>query len=217
VTSSLIEARARAENLGKSLPDSVSVGALGVLTKAPWKALCFREALIWRTEELARSACHSLEADDLAAGILLTRAVMECTALMWRARHLIETRHQAGAPDLNEAFDRMLLGWKGDDELPAAYNIMTMIEHIDRVFPGYRRNYDHLSELAHPNWSGVAGIFSKIDRENFITYFGKAMRGAEEYKEMDGEVLISAIGLFEYAYNAMSDDLPDYLAEQPQI
>ena len=73
----LCEARQRVENIRAHLPSSISVAALGVRSKAPYLLLCTREALIWRTEELARCACDVLAKDDVAAGILLTRAVIE--------------------------------------------------------------------------------------------------------------------------------------------
>ena len=65
------EARARANALRDSLPQSVDAAALGVRDKAPFQLLCTREALIWRTEELARTACDALERDDFAAAALL--------------------------------------------------------------------------------------------------------------------------------------------------
>jgi len=43
---------------------------LGARSKAPFQLLCTREALIWRTEELARTACDALERKwtDLLSG-----------------------------------------------------------------------------------------------------------------------------------------------------
>ena len=67
----LKEARARANALGESLPQSVDATALGVRSRAPFQLLCTREALIWRTEELARTACDTLERGDFAAAALL--------------------------------------------------------------------------------------------------------------------------------------------------
>jgi predicted trehalose synthase len=52
--------RAWVDRLRSSLPQSVDVAALGVKSKAPFQLLCTREALIWRTEELARNACDAL-------------------------------------------------------------------------------------------------------------------------------------------------------------
>jgi hypothetical protein len=50
------DVRAWVNTLRASLPQSVDVAALGVKSKAPFQLLCTREALIWRTEELARTA-----------------------------------------------------------------------------------------------------------------------------------------------------------------
>jgi hypothetical protein len=60
VDNDLKEARARADVLRQSLPLSVDAAALGVWSKAPFQLLCTREALIWRTDELARTACDAL-------------------------------------------------------------------------------------------------------------------------------------------------------------
>ena len=68
--SDLDEARKRIENIASHLPTSISVASLGVLSKAPYLLLSTREALIWRTEELARCACDMLERNDVATGIL---------------------------------------------------------------------------------------------------------------------------------------------------
>src|SRR5947208_9559583 len=75
----LIEARNFADKLRNSLPSSVDAAALGVWSKAPFQILCAREALIWRTEELTRNACDTLDRGDLAVGAILARAI-------WRTR-----------------------------------------------------------------------------------------------------------------------------------
>jgi len=66
----LKKARARVDALRQSLPQAIDVAALGVWSKAPFQLLCTREALIWRTEELARSACDTLERGDFVAAAL---------------------------------------------------------------------------------------------------------------------------------------------------
>ena len=86
------EARARANALRESLPQSVDAAALGVRSKAPFQLLCTREALIWRTEELARTACDALERDDFTAAALLARATVESAALAWRLMEVLRAR-----------------------------------------------------------------------------------------------------------------------------
>jgi hypothetical protein len=99
-------------NLAGSLPESVDVVAIGVRSKAPYKALAVREALIWRTEELGRGAYEMFQRGDLASAILLTRGVVECTALMARLAQIVFERTTMTENELQETLSRMLLGWK---------------------------------------------------------------------------------------------------------
>jgi hypothetical protein len=92
--------RAWVDRLQASLPQSVDVAALGVKSKAPFQLLCTREALIWRTEELARNACDALERDDFAVAAILTRAITENAALTWMLMDVLDARGKYRPPDL---------------------------------------------------------------------------------------------------------------------
>jgi hypothetical protein len=164
--------------------------------------LCTREPLTWRTEELARCACDALENDDVAAGILLTRAVVESTALIWRLKELLEDRRQYTADDLHSALEKMMMGWTNDPDFPNSVNILTMINHMDRQFHGVRERYDELSETAHPNWSGVFGLFAMIDRETYTAQFGRGLRKTTSVgKEIATTALNAYLELFAHTYN----------------
>jgi hypothetical protein len=108
--SDLVEARQRVENIRSRLPSSISFADLGVRSQAPYLLLCIRAALSWRTEELARCACDALAKDDVASGILLTRAVIESAAFIWRLKELLEDRCKYNTDDLCNTFEKMLLG-----------------------------------------------------------------------------------------------------------
>jgi hypothetical protein len=211
----LDEARRFVENIRSHLPSSVDIAALGVKSKTPYHLLAAREALIWRTEELARGACEMLAKGDLAVGILLTRAVTESAAFVWRLKELLETRSQYSPAELHQHCERLFLGWKkkGEPEFPEAINIMTLIDRMDQKISGVRSGYDQLSEFAHPNWSGVSGLFSLTDKKKYITHFGRGLRNTKHVKEMACSVLVGSLELFQYAYNVISDKMPAYLAE----
>jgi hypothetical protein len=91
----LEEARAYLARFAVSLPSHVSAAELGVIERAPYKALVVREALMWRTEETGRCACDLLERGDVTGGILLTRATLENAALLWRPMDVIRDRAKA--------------------------------------------------------------------------------------------------------------------------
>jgi hypothetical protein len=216
--SSISEARAFVDRLGASLPKEVDVAALGVTSKAPFQLLCAREALIWRTEELARNACDALERNDFAAAALLTRGVTESAGLVWKLMELLDARKSYSPQEMNDHLMRALLGWKADTgDFPEAYNVLTLVQRMDNVIEGVFHTYGTLSEIAHPNWSGVLALYGKTDRENFVTYFGRALENADRNGDMVASALLGSLGCFEYAYNKISDAMPVFLAELEKL
>jgi hypothetical protein len=212
--SEVAQARAFVDHLRANLPKEVEVAALGVKSKAPYQLLSTREALMWRTEELARNACDALERNDFAAAALLTRGVTESAALVWKLMELLDSRKNYSPQDMNDNLMRALAGWKASPgELPEAYNVLTLIQRMDRVLTGVLHSYRTLSEMAHPNWSGVVGLYSKTDKEKCFTSFGRALRNADGNVGMIANALLVSLSAFEYAYNKISNALPAFLAE----
>jgi hypothetical protein len=213
----LTEARRAAEALRESLPPSLSAAALGVRSKAPFQLLSTREALIWRTEELARNACDALEREDIAVAAILTRAVTESAALAWKLNEVLEARRGQTPQELNDTLMRLFGGSKIWAEAPTPFRIGKCIDRMDKVVPGVRASYNRLSEFAHPNYSGVFGLFSRTDEKEFTAYFGRGLRGAQDNICMVGHSLVGAIELFVFAYNVISDGVREFLAELESI
>lgn len=211
------EARARANALRENLPRSIEAAALGVKEKAPFQLLCAREALIWRTEELARTCCDALERDDFAAAALLSRAAVESTALIWKLMEVLDDRQKLSAEKLNDSLIRMLVGSRIWPDGPQALQILTCIDRMDKKVPGVRKSYDMLSEIAHPNWRGVFGMYGENDEPRFTANFGRGLRPVEHVKSPIVNALLGALGLFEYAYNRISDEMPGFLSELSSI
>jgi hypothetical protein len=212
----LDEARRLVDSFAGNLQSSISAAGLGARPYAPFLMLCVREALIWRTVELGRCACNALAQDDLAAGILLTRAVIESAAFIWRLKHLLDTRQTYTTPDdLQDKLEQMLVGWKNDPEFPHAVNIHTMINHMDKRMPGVQARYTELSEFAHPNWGGVSGLFSVIDRATYTAQFGHGLPNhtPSDAKAIAASCLKDSLEVFQYAYNSISNTLPEFIAE----
>ncbi len=213
----ITEARKRADALRDSLPQSVDVAALGVREKAPFQLLCTRAALMWRTEELARTACDALERDDLAAAALLSRATVESAALAWSLMEVLDERQKLSPQQLNDTLMRMLVGSRLWPDMPQALQILSCIDRMDKKMPGVRRSYDMLSEIAHPNWRGVFGMYAEIDKPKFKAHFSRGLRPAEGTKDAVVNALLSALGVFDLACNRISDAMPEFLAELQSI
>jgi hypothetical protein len=205
------------ERLSESLPSSVDVAALGVKSKAPLQLLCTREALIWRTEELARNACGALERGEFAVAAILARAITENAALAWKLMHVLDTRKGRSASELHDDLIRLLLGSKEYEDFPQPFNVLHCLDKIEKEVRGARASYERLSEIAHPNYKGVFGLYSRTDEINFITYFGRGLRGADDTRDSIASVTLASLGLFEHAYNQISDMLPTFIAELDKI
>ncbi|MFB9982402.1 hypothetical protein ACFFNA_22530 [Mesorhizobium kowhaii] len=106
VSAEIVEAREFATRLGDNLPRRIEAAALGVRSKAPFQLLCAREALIWRSEELARNACNALEREDLSVAALLTRSLTENAALVWKLWEILDARHTHSPQQLNDLLIR---------------------------------------------------------------------------------------------------------------
>jgi hypothetical protein len=191
----LAKAREFANRLRNSLPFSVDAAALGVWSKAPFQLLCTREALIWRTEELARNACDALERDDLAVAAVLTRGITENAALTWTLMEMLDARAQHSKQELNGLLMRALVGSKKWKDFPEAFQILKCIDRMDKKVPGVRASYDSLSEIAHPNWLGVFGMYSITDKTQFITHFGRGLRRTEGKERMIVNAMLGSLGL----------------------
>jgi len=155
----LAQARQLAAGLSTSLPDKIEVAALGVRSKVPFQLLTVREALIWRTEELARGACDALEKEDFTVAALVIRSVAESAAMTWYLLEILENRAGYTPAQLNDTLMRMFAGSKnGGAEWPEAINALTFVKRLDKKLPGFQAAYNSLSEYAHPNWLGVCGL-----------------------------------------------------------
>ncbi|RTL88145.1 MAG: hypothetical protein EKK29_06130 [Hyphomicrobiales bacterium] len=112
---------------------------------------------------------------------------------------------------------KLLMGSRVFDNMPDPCQVLTLIDRMDRKISGVRSCYDHLSEIAHPNWAGVLGLYSRRGEEAFSTGFGRRLRGAADRREQIAVALVGSLSAFEYAYNKISDDLPSFLASLEPI
>jgi hypothetical protein len=220
----LAEARKVAARLHAILPSQIEVAALGVCSKAPYQLLVIREALIWRTDELARNACGAVEKEDFAVVALLARAIAENAAMIWYLVKVLEERAEYTPDQLQKKLMQLLVGMKrkkdkatepDPDDLPEAINVATFVKHVNQVLPGFDEAYNLLSEFAHPNWLGVAGLYSKHDPENFRTDFGRGL-----YVQRGNRLTHAlALGLaaFYAGYDMITHAMPPFLAELEKL
>lgn len=213
IPSLLASARSHVSQLTNILPTAVDRDALSTKSMSPNVALCFRAAQAWRAEEFSRAACDMFERGDVVVAVSNTRGAVESVAATWFLKSLIETElaREHTSPDLHARLKRLLLGQRGDTELPEAISVLTMLDKADAEIPGLRLKYDRMSEFAHPNYSGAAGVYALPNPATFITRFGSGIRQNEYPSRLGLICLIAAIGTHLYAFNKIGDMTPAFV------
>jgi hypothetical protein len=210
VQSLLDEAKQKIDILSVSLPKEVKP----IEQKTAYNAICYREGLIYRTEELARGAYNAFLQRDVVNAITLTRALIETIAAIWYFMKLIE-KPILNLTEVHEKILRLLVNHKTNPTQRNPINIISFLDAVEKEVPGIKKTYDNMSEYAHPNWSGTMLIYSKINKENFVTYFSENIKkeSAEAHMEMGLNALVGSIEIFEIAYNRSGDLLPTFIKE----
>ena len=68
MTHDLDDIRKGLEEIRAVLPTSIEASAFKTRSKIPFKALCCRAGLLWRFDELGRTACDSCDRGDVRGG-----------------------------------------------------------------------------------------------------------------------------------------------------
>lgn len=206
------EIRGRLSTIEGSLPREMDILAVSPRSKLPFKALSYRETLIWRMAELSRTAYEAFAAGRLASAILLTRGAVETCAALWFLKTKVTAAVKTGTVgDIDSYLMRLIGGSRIDKELPQAINVLNFVDCVEKHLEGFRHQYDILSEFAHPNRSGTTGLYSKIDRESFSVNFGQNPRDLKSPKHVGVINLSVALELFEHTYNDLGKEYPAFM------
>lgn len=209
----LAEADARLHLLEAGRPKSLDGFALSSVSKLPFKALRYRESLLWRIVQVGRSAFESFANNKLASAILLTRATVETSAALWYLRAKLETAVESKTlGNIDDDLTRLSMGSKTDtDILPAAINVLNFVDRVEKDIDGFRHQYDRLSEFAHPNWAGTILLFSKVDESKAVANFGENIRGGDSVRITGAVNLSVSLAMFETSYNSITDLMPAFV------
>lgn len=142
----------------------------------------WRQVSLRRIVDLAEGAQSFFIDKRLVPACTLTRSVVETVALQYtvwkRLTALIESADFRGVHVLlmKAVFGRRD---KGDDWPNKSANVLTAIDHLDKLFPGFRSEYDRLSEYLHPGLLGGYGIYVRTEGAGLQSYFGQNPCGLE--------------------------------------
>lgn len=208
----LVEVKSFSEQINKRLPDEIIAASLSHNSKLPFKAFSLRALLIHRVAELSQTAITLFESSQLVSATIMTRAVYESTAVLYWLYEKIRNVSVTGElGNTDEFLMKSLFGGRDDKAPVLGYNVLTAIDHINKEFASYKESYDILSNYAHPNWPGLMGAYSKLDKKKMTLHLGKQAGNVPISVALP--LLAASLKLFIHYY----DDMEKYLLQFNKI
>jgi hypothetical protein len=169
--------------------------------KAPFRSITLRECVFWRIQDLLAQAHILYGGNHILGSRILIRSAMETLAVLIYLNQLTEKvlSGQLGFHEFSKKTGKLLLGSRDGTTKHDSINIMTMLGHCDKRYPGILQMYATLSESAHPNWEGICYGYSKIDHDNYETNFSN--NWSDMWSEKHESLMFLVMQTFENEYN----------------
>lgn len=191
---------ALSQSLKHCLPPRIDPATISKTAKIPFKALCIREVMLYRVSELADAALACYQRDQLVSAATLSRALLESVALSyWLYKELRQVGDTGVTDRIVEFLGRALVGTRNEATPLLAHNVMDAIDVVTKDIHNYRKVYEELCEVAHPNWGGGLGAYAKLNRDMVWYELGTSQLP----KPLVLGPLVTALELFMSFYNDM--------------
>jgi len=136
----------------------------------------WRQVSLRRVVDLAEGAESFFLEERLVPGCTLARSAVETVALQYAVwKKLGALADASDSRGIHALLMSVVFGRrdKGDDWPTKSMNVLTAIDHLDKQFPGFRSEYDRLSEYTHPGLAGGYGAYVRTEGERLSSYFGQ--------------------------------------------
>ncbi|AZI37869.1 hypothetical protein NT2_16_00060 [Caenibius tardaugens NBRC 16725] len=179
--------------------------------KAPYRSLQLREVVYWRLLDLLDQSLLLHKADHGLGARILLRSAFETLAILiyLNQRTAAVLDGTMSFNDFSTTTQRLVLGSKIEGDLEQAVNILTVLTHCDKQYPGMMDLYNDLSESAHPNYQGMSAGYTKIDHKADAVLFYN--RWTEKYGSRLPDGIMLCIEIFHHEYNKVWCELFEQL------
>lgn len=163
-----------------------------IMPKIVWKFKMYMEIAKHRIYDFSISVCEECNLGNIGAAFVLTRCIFENEVyifdVMEQLKKYINEKNFAGC---NELIFNRLLGVKIQrKDMPIIPNVLTMIDKLNKVIPGFKVHYDQLCEFSHPNYFAMMHLYAEMHHESNV-YVG--INRAYSIKESNIALLINSL------------------------
>jgi len=194
-----------------NLKPRISAYQISIIAKNPFNAITFLESLNHRVADIGDIALRLFKEKREVTAIILTRSIMEVSALACCLYEKIESCIIENTSEgFNEFIINKLFGQKmGDAEFPVAINILKILKKLERKWPGFEEQYKVLYKYAHPNCYGVEGSYCKVLHENFACLFG--LKNQNSISIIGVACFNASMSIFEFYYLEIQKNMPLFI------
>lgn len=136
----------------------------------------WRQVSLRRIVDLADGAETFFCKGRLVPACTLTRSTVETVAIQYAVwKKLTALAEALDFRSIHTLLMSVVFGRrdKGDDWGNKSMSVLTAIGHLDKQFPGFRSEYDRLSEYVHPGLAGGYGMYARREGEKMQSQFGQ--------------------------------------------
>ena len=141
---------------------------------------CLKEALLFRSTELAATAIDLYQQNKMVSAATITRTLLETTALFNRLHEScanVVKKHKKGKcsdeiiQEFSERVGKISLASTAADATQPniePYEVRALISSLDTRFKTHgmaKRTYDEFCQIGHPNFRGCLDAYTKWDQE----------------------------------------------------
>ncbi len=169
--------------------------------KAPLRCITLRECVFWRIQDLLAQSHKLYCSNHILGSRILIRSSLETLSILIYLNQLVGKviSNQLDFHEFSERTSKLLLGSRDKTTKHESINILSILEHCEKKYPGVQEIYKTLSESAHPNWEGLCYGYSKIDSDNYETNFSN--NWSEMWAEKHESLMLLVMRIFEDEYN----------------
>ncbi len=177
--------------------------------KVVWNLQCYVQLALHRVVDLSSETCNAWNSKKPVVAIILVRAVIEnCAYLYDIASKLRMNIQNNDFQSIHDLIINRMMGSRTIKGSQESVNVMTVIDKVDKTIAGFRDHYEFLCDFCHPNYSGMHGLYGKINREKIYFDLNRDFGLTEQVFTFILTGLLPGLLMFEESLNQIEKTYP---------
>lgn len=178
--------------------------------KVVWNLQCYVQLALHRVVDLSTETSNAWNSKKPVVAIILVRAVIEnCAYLYDIASKLRMNIQNNDFQSIHDLIINRMMGSRTIKGLQESVNVMTVIDKVDKTIAGFRDHYEFLCDFCHPNYSGMHGLYGKINKKEKYFDINRDFGMTEQVFTFLLTGILPGLQIFEESMNQIEEMYPE--------